>query len=32
MAESAPVTQYVGSKRKARMKRKTVKKVGTIGY
>jgi hypothetical protein len=33
MAESAPVTQYVGTKRKAKMKRATAKKVKTIyGY
>lgn len=33
MAESAPVTNYVGSKKRAAMKKRTAKKVKTIyGY
>jgi hypothetical protein len=30
LAESAPITHYVGAKRRAAMKRKTAKKTGTI--
>jgi hypothetical protein len=32
MAESAPQVYYVGSKKRAAMKKATAKKVKTIGY